>query len=115
MVDRIRIKLLKTHKPQTVAHVLSLIKRIINFGVSKQLCTSLSFKIEMPRVDNKKTEDLSPTQIYNFLKAIDEDPDIHAANIMRMALFTGMRRSELFRLRWDDIDFQRNFITIRNP
>ena len=34
---------------------------------------------------------------------------------MLMALYTGMRRGELFRLRWDDIDFERRFIHIRNP
>lgn len=41
--------------------------------------------------------------------------DIEAANIMRMALFTGMRRGELFKLKWSDIDFERGFITIRDP
>ena len=34
---------------------------------------------------------------------------------MKIALFTGMRRSEIFRLRWDDIDFQNGFITIQDP
>ena len=34
---------------------------------------------------------------------------------MRLALFTGMRRGEMFKLKWDDIDFQRGFISIKNP
>ena len=34
---------------------------------------------------------------------------------MLMALYTGMRRGELFRLKWQDIDFERGFIHIRNP
>jgi integrase len=34
---------------------------------------------------------------------------------MLMALYTGMRRGELFRLKWRDIDFDRGFIHIRNP
>ncbi len=34
---------------------------------------------------------------------------------MRMALFTGMRRGELFKLQWDDVDFDRGFIHIRQP
>jgi integrase len=32
-----------------------------------------------------------------------------------MALFTGMRRGELFKLKWDDVDFDRGFIHIRTP
>jgi integrase len=34
---------------------------------------------------------------------------------MRLALFTGMRRGELFKLKWNDIDFERGFIHIRDP
>ena len=34
---------------------------------------------------------------------------------MRMALFTGMRRGELFKLQWQDIDFDRGFIHILGP
>ena len=34
---------------------------------------------------------------------------------MKMALFTGMRRGELFRLQWQDVDFDRGFIHIRDP
>ncbi len=34
---------------------------------------------------------------------------------MRMVLFTGMRRGELFNLKWGDIDFEGGFIHIKNP
>jgi len=34
---------------------------------------------------------------------------------MKMALFSGMRRGELFKLKWEDIDFDRGFILIRTP
>jgi len=37
-VDRIRVRMLKTHAPQTVKHVVALLKRIIRFGVKKGLC-----------------------------------------------------------------------------
>jgi integrase len=114
-VDRVRHKLSKALSPQTVKHVLVLLNRIVNFGVKKGLCTGLSFKIEMPRVDNLKTEDLNPEQLAALLEAIDQDYDPQATNLMRLALYTGMRRGELFKLQWQDIDFDRGFIFIRDP
>jgi len=114
-IDRIRINLIKTLKPQTVKHVLELIKRISNFGVKRRLCSGLDFQIDMPKVDNQKTEDLNSEQLKNLLTTIDNSADIQAANIMRLALYTGMRRGEMFKLKWNDIDFQRGFIAIKNP
>lgn len=114
-VDRLRLRLAKTKKPQTVKHVLALLNRVINFGVKKGLCPGLSFKIEFPRVDNKKTEDLTPDQLTALLEAIEQDQNLMAANFMKLALFTGMRRGELFRLQWQDVDFDRGFIHIRQP
>jgi len=114
-VDRLRISLLKVRSQQTVKHVLGLIKRLSNFGVKKQLCQGINFKIEMPRVDNQKTEDLNPKQLRNLFEAMDKSTDTQAVAFMKMALFTGMRRGELMKLKWADIDFDRNFIFIRSP
>jgi integrase len=114
-VDRIRIKLLKALSPQTVKHVLGVLKRLCNFGVNKQLCQGIGFKIEMPRVDNQRTEDLSADQLKSLLKVMDESTDREAVSMLRLALITGMRRGELFKLKWTDIDFDRGFIHIKNP
>lgn len=114
-IDRLKITLLKTRKPQSVKHILTLLQRIINFGVNKQLCEGIKFKIVMPKVDNIKTEDLTPEQLQRLFQALNEDPNIQVANLMKLALYTGMRRGELFRLRWEDINFNRGFINILNP
>lgn len=115
-VDRIRHRLLKAGKaPATVRQVIILLKRIINFSVHKGLCPAPDpsrLHFEMPKVRNETTEDLTPDQLEALLKAIDEDPNTQAANIMRMALFTGMRRGELFRLKWEHIDHERGFILL---
>jgi integrase len=114
-IDRLRIGLSKTRKPQTVKHVLALLNRIINFGANKGLCPGPSFKIELPKVNNLKTEDLNPEQLSALLQAIEADSNYQAANFMKMALYTGMRRGELFRLQWQDVGFERGFIHIRDP
>ncbi len=114
-VDDIRTNLLKKIKPQTVKHVLTLLKRTINFGVKKGLCSPLPFTIEMPKVHNIKTEDLNPDQLTKLLESIEQDINIQAANLMKMALYTGCRRGELFKLKWDHINFDRGFISLVDP
>jgi integrase len=112
---RLRISLLKEKSPGTVKNVLELLRRIINFGTNNNLCDGINFKIEMPRVDNEKTEDLSSDQLAALLDALEESTNIIAAGAMKMALYTGMRRSELFKLQWGDIDFDRGFLFLRDP
>jgi len=114
-IDRLRVKLLKTMKPQTVKHVLALLRRIIQFGVNKGLCFGPKFKIEMPKVDNVKTETLTPEQIKKLIEVCKQADHKEAGGFVLLALYTGMRRGELFRLQWPDIDFDNGFITIREP
>jgi len=115
-VDRLRINLLKKRAPQTVKHVIALIKRIISFGAKKGLSpmpdlSKLHF--EMPRVDNKKTEYLTPEQFSSLLESIDADENVKVATLVKLAMFTGMRKGELLKLQWGDVDFERGFINIR--
>lgn len=113
--DRLRVKLLKIRSPQTVKHILALLKRVINFGADRGICKPLAFKISIPSVDNVKTEDLTEEQLHRLLDVMATTIYQTAANMMKLALFTGMRRGELFKLEWSDIDLQRGFINIREP
>ena len=117
-VDRLRVKMLKAKSPQTVKHVLALLKRIIRFGSAKGLAPapeSNQLHITIPKVDNETTEDLNPEELSRLLAALDAEPNIQARNFMLLALYTGMRRGELFKLEWRDVDFERGFIHIRAP
>ncbi len=114
-VVRLRAKMLKTLAPQTVKNTLELLRRVVNFGVNARLCDPLPFKIEFPKTNNEKTEDLSSEQLQALLKAIEEDTHPVAGPMMLCALFTGMRRGEMFKLKWSDLDFDRGFISLRDP
>jgi integrase len=113
--DRLRINLLKKKSPGTVKNVLELLRRITNFGVKKNLCEGLCFTIEMPKVNNTRTEDLTPTQLKNLIKVIESSSNVQAANLMKLVLFTGMRRSECFRLKWSHVNFKKGFIKLVFP
>jgi len=114
-LDRLRINLLKKKSPQTVKHTVALLRRLIRFAVKKGLIVPPVLDFEMPKVNNEKTEDLSPNQLKRLLKAIKKDKHTQAGNMMLMALYTGMRRGEMFKLQWQDVDLRRGFITIRDP
>jgi len=114
-VDRLRLKLQKKGRRTMAARVLELLRRTINYGVKRGIVASINFKIEIPRLNNQTTEDLRPEQVKKLIEVLDDDEDQTAANIMRLALFSGMRRGEIFKLKWDDIDFRRGFINLTDP
>lgn len=64
-------------------------------------------------IDGGKTENMTAAQMKAYLEALDEEEDQNAAAFMRLALATGMRKSALLGLRWQDIDFEYGFITLR--
>lgn len=102
--------------PQTVKHVLGLLRRILRFGERNGQCAipdSAQLYFDMPKVDNQKTEFLTTDQLSKLKKALDDEIDQDAAAFIRLALATGMRKGAIIGLRWDDIDFERGYITLR--
>lgn len=114
-IHRLRVKLLRKRAPATVKNILELLRRIINFGSKNNLCPGIDFIIEIPKPDNETTEDLTADQLSSLLEAIDNSPDITASSMMLTALNSGMRRGEMFKLKWRDVDFDRGFINLRDP
>lgn len=101
---------------QTVKHILGVLRRIIRYGAQRGLCSMPDISklhFEMPKIDNIKTECLTPEQVKALFIALDNDPDQNLASMMRLALATGMRRGALLSLEWRDIDFKRGLITLR--
>jgi len=101
-------------KPATIRHVLELLRRLANFAAKNNLCFGLCFKIQMPKVENYKTEELNNAQLQKLMQVLEEESDIQVSNLVRLALYTGMRRGELFNLNWGDIDFYNKTITVKS-
>lgn len=99
----------------TVWNVLELVRRIVNFGTKAGLCPALTFTIEMPKKDNEVVEYLEPEQAARLKAVLDEWPSRDAARMLEVAMFSGMRRGEVFKLRIRDLDFRAGLISIRDP
>jgi len=123
-LELFRTKLRKTYgikgtllRPATVKHYLILIWRIINFSIQigKYNGENPFRHIKFKQLNNKITEILSAEESQRLLKVLDEYPDQATANLIRVAYFTGLRRGELFALRWEDVDEEAHIIHIRSP
>jgi len=111
--DRLRLDMSKKLSAQTVKLVLELLIRVCNFGVEKNLSKPLSFTVQKPKVNNVKTEDLSAAEFKSLFQSIENDSHPTAGGLMKFALYSGLRRSELFRLKWSDINFGKGYIKLR--
>ena len=116
-VDRLRIHMTKLGRsPATIKGVMDLLQRLIRFGAKKGLCSIPEMSrlhFNFPKVDGVKTENMTAVQMQAYLEALDAENNQQAAAFLRLALATGMRKGALLALRWDDIDFDFGFITLR--
>lgn len=121
-IDRLRREVSKakhkrTGKPlsnQTVKHVLSLLKRILRWAAdANHIQSPVHLKFKMPSVDNESTESMTPEQARAYFQALDEEADQDAAAYFRFMLLTGIRRSALLALKWEDVDLDRAFLVLR--
>lgn len=118
-IDRLRHRQMKGKSPKSVSNALELLRRLANFGNKHGLCEGPGFTIQLPKVHNEKTEDLSPQELTRLLQVIDRhinerNPSRFGAYAIKLALLSGMRRGEMFKLKWDDIDWHRRNILLRD-
>lgn len=101
--------------PATVDHALRLLRRVVNHGAEHGLCPRLGFKIQFPKVNNVKTEFLTPEEAARLMETLNTWPRQDIARMVKFAMFSGLRRGELFKLKREHLDFHHNLITIAGP
>ena len=103
-------------KPASIKHYIVLLRMLINWGIKQGMCpmpdpSKLHF--DFPKIDNEKTEMLTEEQISAYFTALDKEKDQNLASLFRLALVTGMRKSALLNLQWNDCDFTNRIIILR--
>lgn len=110
ILDQAKADLFKTpYTPQTVLHYLKFLRHVLNLAVRDgKLERSPFVRVELPKVTTNRTRCLTPDEETKVLKALGPTYGPWA----RLAILTGMRKSEQFNLRWTDVDLERSLITL---
>ena len=98
--------------PATVNREFSVLSRILTLAVNEGLLHNNPCRlVKRFRVDNGRIRYLSAEEEARLMKALEAQP--LTKRIVTMALYTGMRRGEIFNLKWSEVDFDRDLIHVR--
>lgn len=101
----------------TIKHQVVLLSRLYSLATQWGMYDGANpcKKVKKPQLNNKITEYLTNDELYRLINVLDGWHNKMSASIIFFLLSTGLRRGELFKLTWEDIDFDRKAIKLRDP
>jgi integrase len=107
----------KPYAPATIKHVIVLLSRLFTVAGKWGMYDGLNpcDKVSKPKLNNQVTEFLDDKQLTALLEVLNSWPKSADAAFVKFLLFTGLRRGEVFKLTWNDIDLERQTIILRDP
>lgn len=101
-----------SHSTLTLYH--RLFKVGINAAVEEEILQRNRFKsVTIPEYgENKEKNFLTADQLQTFLRVAKETENITNYTMILTLAYTGMRRGEMYALKWKDLDFEENMISI---
>ena len=105
------------YAPATIKHVLIVIRRLFNLARKWGLYDGENpmSKVSMPKVDNTVVRFLSDAEFARLTKILDDWPCRDSVDIVRFAMLTGFRQSEVLGLKWDQANIESGYITLLAP
>ena len=108
----------RTHKrlsPSTVKKLFNYISSIFNYAVRMEIieynpCTKVKLNITDDRV--KKLQFYNAEQVKILFNALEEER-LEVQLAIKLAVYGGLRRSEIYGIQWNDIDFNNKTIHIQ--
>ena len=107
----------KPYSAQTIKHQIVIIRRLFNLAVKWGMYQGPNpvNQVTLPKVDNQKTEYLTDEEASRLLTVLETWPCRESACFVKLAMFTGLRRGEIIKLKWDNVDFERGMVTLVAP
>ncbi len=102
--------------PYEANRVLALIRKMLNcarqWGFISEMNVNPASGIPL-HPEKSRDRWVTPQELPRLAKAIDEEPNIYASAALWLYLLTGVRKNELLSARWDDIDWDRKELRLR--
>ena len=97
-------------KPETINKELGLLRRMFNLAIEWKVINSNPIKgIRLLKVPKYKPRVLKDWEFEKLYQAASS----HFKPILLCAYFTGMRRSEIAKLKWENVDFEDEYIYVK--
>lgn len=99
----------KHYAPQTIVHYLKFLRHVFRWAIGRGVIEKSPFaSVKLPTVRAGRTRFLSIEEEETLCTAIGPPYDAW----IRLAILTGLRKSEQFSLRWADLDLERGLVTL---
>jgi hypothetical protein len=100
----------------TVCQCLAVIRQVFNYAMKHDLFENGRNpvkSVKFPKINNSRIRFLSYAEADTLL-SIANTYTFELHDMCLMSIYTGMRANEIFSLKWGDIDFENEIITIRD-
>lgn len=114
-IDDWQTELYKQYSPTTIKNAFTQLRKVYNYYLKKEEISESPFKgAEVPKEGKPKVTHLTKKQMDDFLMAVytEYEPTDPMFIGCLLAYYSGLRRGEICGLRWRNIDFDNQSITV---
>ena len=98
--------------PKTIRHHYATLANIFSYAMKQEIILKNPMdKVDCPKTQKKKVDAFTEEQARTFFGYLDECP-MDFRCMLNLLITTGIRRGELMRLQWGDIDFDHCVISV---
>jgi integrase len=113
MIEQFKMRRIGAGKaPATINRELSVLSKVLTLAVRHEVAEANPCQgVERFALDNERVRYLTEVEEQRLFEAMGDNEQLK--DIVTVALHTGMRRGEIFNLKWFDLDFDRTVIHVR--